>query len=591
MKAIDHGSRFIVRGLTRRKRGPNTPGIRKGRINLCGIRLPGSFWLFQLLLMFWSAVEWPVAAETLPPITSRNLEEATRNKILLICEGSEPRTLDPQAATGVPEHHILMSLIEGLVGCHPTDQALAVPGMADHWEHSDDYSVWTFHIGEDRKWSNGDPVTAQDFVFSYKRILTPDFGSYYVDNLFILKGAEDYAKGKLKDFDQVGVKALDDHTLRIELVGPAPYFLSLLQHDSWYPVNPKTILKYGTISTRDTKWTSAGNYVGNGPFILKTWRPNDVIEVVRNPLYWDANTVKLNGINFYSIENISTQDRAFNVGQLHKTEEVQLDKVPYYRLKRPEYYVSSPYNGVYFYTINVSRKPLDNPKIRIALSLAIDREAIVKNITRENQPVATGYTPPGMGDYKPLQVATYDPERARQLLTEAGFPDGKGFPKFDILINTSESHRAIAEAIQQMWKDELNIDIGIANQEWKVYQDTLHDRNYGIARYSWIGDYMDPVTFLDMWTTGNGNNNAGWSNPKYDQLIHQAARTGEAKARLDILHQAEELLLTEAPVIPIYWYTRNSLMQPSVKNWNSLALDNHNYKFIDLQPIEGAPIK
>jgi oligopeptide transport system substrate-binding protein len=249
-----------------------------------------------------------MAGETLPPIHSRTLDEATRNKVLLINEGSEPRTLDPQVAQGVPEHHIIMGLIEGLVGCHPTDQSKEVPGMADHWKHNDDYSVWTFHIGEDRKWSNGDPVTAQDFVFSYKRILTPAFGSQYVDRLFVMKGAEDYFKEKITDFDQVGVKALDDHTLRIELVGPTPYLLSLLQHPTWVPVNPKTILKFGTISDRDTKWTLPENYVGNGPFKLKNWRRNDVIEMVRNPLYWDAATVKLNGINFYLIENQSTQD-------------------------------------------------------------------------------------------------------------------------------------------------------------------------------------------------------------------------------------------------------------------------------------------
>jgi oligopeptide transport system substrate-binding protein len=544
-----------------------------------------------ITLMAIGTIARAAAGVALPPIDSRNLEEATKNKILLTTEGSEPRTLDPQAAQGVTEHHIIMGLIEGLVGCHPTDQSLAVPGMADHWEHNDDYSVWTFHIGEDRKWSNGDPVTAQDFVFSYKRILTPAFGAYYVDSLFILKGAEDYYREKVKDFDQVGVKALDDHTLRIELVGPTPYLLSLLQHDSWYPVNPKTILKYGKISDRDTKWTSASNYVGNGPFIMKTWRENDVIELVRNPLYWDAATVKLNGINFYSIDSQNTQDRAFQAGQLHKTNELQLDKVPYYRLKRPEYLRIDPYEGVYFYELNTKRKPIDNPKVRIALSLAVDREAIVKNILRQGQHAATGFTPPGMGEYQAVKMMTYDPDRARQLLAEAGYPDGKGFPKFNILINTSEAHRAIAEAIQQMWREELNIDVGIENQEWKVYLDTMNNKNYGICRYAWIGDFMDPVTFLSMWTAGNGNNNSNWSSPKYDELINQAARTGDAKVRLDILHQAEELLLTEVPVIPIYWYTRGYLMQPSVKNWNSLALDNHNYKFIDLEPTEGATKK
>jgi oligopeptide transport system substrate-binding protein len=521
---------------------------------------------------------------------SLTLQEANKNKILLLTVGSEPRTLDPQEAQGVTEHHIIMAMIEGLVAPSIDDQSKVVPGMADRWEHNEDYSVWTFHIGEDRKWSNGDPVTAQDFVFSYKRMLTSSFGAQYSENLFILKGAEEYYRGKITDFDQVGVKALDPHTLRIELVGPTPYLLSLVQHDSWLPVNPKAILSFGNIDTRDSKWTRAENYIANGPFKMKSWRPNDVIEVVRNPLYWDAANVKLNGINFFSIENLNTAERAFQAGQLHKTDQVPLDKVPYYRRTRPELIRIDPYEGVYFYRINIARKPLDNPKVRLALNLAVDRDAIVKNILREDQKPATGYTPPGMGDYQPLDKMQYDPERARQLLAEAGYPNGKGFPKFTIHFNTLESHRAIAEAIQQMWKEELNIDVGLENQEWKVYLDTQNNKNYDISRSAWIGDFMDPVTFLSMWTTGNGNNNTNWGNPKYDAFIEQAARTGDPKARLEILHQAEDLFLSEAPIVLVYWYTNAYLLQPSVQNWNSLVLGNHNYKYIDLK-AEQEPIK
>ncbi|MBV8641030.1 MAG: peptide ABC transporter substrate-binding protein [Verrucomicrobia bacterium] len=521
---------------------------------------------------------------------SLTLQEANKNKILLLTVGSEPRTLDPQAAQGVTEHHIIMAMIEGLVAPSIDDQSKVVPGMADRWEHNDDYSVWTFHIGENRKWSNGDPVTAQDFVFSYKRMLTASFGAQYSENLFILKGAEDYYRGKITDFEQVGVKALDDYTLRIELVGPTPYLLSLVQHDSWLPVNPKAILSFGKIDTRDSKWTSAANFVGNGPFKMKSWRPNDVIEVVRNPLYWDAENVKLNGINFYSIENLNTMERAFQAGQLHKTDQVPLDKVPYYRRTHPELIRIDPYEGTYFYRINVARKPLNDPKVRLALNLAVDREAIVKNILREDQKPATGYTPPGMGDYKPLNKIVYDPARARQLLAEAGYPNGKGFPKFTIHFNTLESHRAIAEAIQQMWKEELNIDVGLENQEWKVYLDTQNNKNYDLSRSAWIGDFMDPVTFLSMWTTGNGNNNTNWGNPKFDALIEQATRTGDPNARLEILHQAEDLFLSEAPVVLVYWYTNAYLLQPSVQNWNPLVLGNHNYKYIDLK-AEPEPIK
>jgi oligopeptide transport system substrate-binding protein len=513
----------------------------------------------------------------------RTLEEANRHKILLITEGSEPQTLDPQISQGQIEHHILTALMVGLVENDEYDQAKQGPGLADHWDHNEDYSAWTFHIRDTAKWSNGDAVTAQDFVDSYKRMLTASLGAVYADALFIMKGALDYYEGKLADFSEVGVHAENPKTLKIELVGPTPYFLTAILHPAWYPVHIPTILKFGRIDERDTKWTLPGNYVGTGPFILKTWRQNDVIEVVRNPLYWDAATVKLNGINFYSIENSDTAERAFEAGQLHKTLDVPLDRIPYYRREHPERIRIDPYLADYFYRLNTQRKPLDNPKVRLALNLAVNREEIVTNISRAKQPPETGIVPPGMDGYEPLDVIHYDPERARQLLAEAGYPNGKGFPKFNILINTHEAHRVIAEAIQQMWKQELNIDVGIENQEWKVYLQSQNSMNYDMIRGGWIGDFMDPLTFLTIWTTGNGNNDTHWSNPTYDQLIDQAAHTGDLKKRFDILHDAERLFLNEPAVVCIYWYTRVYLLDPSVKNWYPLAIDDHNYKYIDLE--------
>jgi oligopeptide transport system substrate-binding protein len=533
--------------------------------------------VISLVALFWMGV---VRAEPRPQ--SRTIAEANKNKILLITEGSEPRSLDPQICQGVTEHHILMALMQGLLENDEYDQSKEIPGLADRWDHNADFSVWNFHIRGNAKWSNGDPVTAQDFVFSYQRILTASLAAPYADALFILKGGEDFYRGKTKDFSEVGVKAVDDHNLRFEMVGPTPYFPSALLHTAWFPVNPKTILKFGKVTDRDSKWTDPGNYVGTGPFILKTWRPNDVIEMVRNSNYWDAASVKLNGINFYAIETDNTQDRAFRAGQLHKSNTIPLARIPYYRRERPDVVHIDPYEGTYFFRLNVERKPLDNPKVRLALNLALDRAAICRNITRADQKPATGYTPPGMGDYQPLDVIHYDPERARQLLAEAGYPNGKNFPRFNILINTMEAHRTIAEAVQQMWKEELNINVGIENQEWKVYLDSQNNINYDISRSAWIADFMDPLTFLSMWTKGNGNNNTHWSSPRYDELLDQAARTADPQKRLETLHEAEKVFLSEPPVVLLYWYTLPYLMDPSVKNWNPLVLDNHNYKFIDL---------
>jgi len=511
------------------------------------------------------------------------VEQASKDKILLFGNGSEPQNLDPHTVRGVTENHIITALIEGLIAYHPSDQAQPEPGLADRWEHNADASEWTFHIRDGAKWSNGDPVKASDFVFGFQRILSPNLAADYADQLFIMVGAEDFNKGRITDFSKVGAKALDDQNLRITLVGPTPYFLSMLTHYSWYPVHPSTILKFGKIDDRVSLWTRPENYVGTGQFKLKEWKVNEVITVERNPNYWDAKAVKLNGIHFYPIEDQNTEERAFRAGELHLTNEVPLDKIPGYRRDNKDLIMISPYLGTYFYRFNLSRPALKDVRVRQALNLALDRDSVVENITRGGQKPAVGFTPQGMGGYQTPELIDYDPDKARQLLADAGFPGGKGFPKFDILINTSESHRTIAEGIQQMWKEELGINVGIRNEEWKVYLQSQTDMTYDITRSGWIGDYMDPVTFLSMWTTGNGNNNTHWSNAEYDGLIQQASKEPDQAKRFGILQKAETILLSDPPFATIYWYTRVYLKSPHVVNWNPVLLDNHNYKYIDLK--------
>jgi oligopeptide transport system substrate-binding protein len=527
-------------------------------------------------------------AATVGKTTTRGgpmLAEANRNKILLLSVGSEPRTLDPGVMEGIPEGQIAEALFEGLVISDPKDGAKQIPGVAESWEHNDDYSAWTFHLRTNAKWSNGDPVAADDFVFSVERVLTASLGSPFSDSFFVIKGAKEYLNGEIKDFDQVGVRALGPQLLRFDLVGPDPYFLALLTLQPFQPVHAQTILKFGTIGQRDTKWTVPGNFVGNGAFVLKSWRENDVIEVVKSPTYWDAGSVKLNGINFYSIESLDTADRAFQAGQLHITQFVPLDKIPYYRREEPEILHISPFLEVYFYHLNVTRKPLDNPKVRLALSLAVDRESLVRNVLRAAEQAATGFIPPGFSEYSVAHQIAYDPDRARKFLAEAGYPGGRGFPKLNIFINTSERHRTIAEAIQQMWRQELNIDVGIENQEWKVYLDTLSKKNFDIGRRGWVG-IPDPAFFLIIWTTGSSFNASGWASPRYDAILREADRTGDFNRRLALFHEAEDLLLSESALIPIYWYTSSHLIHPSVTGWYPNVVDDHPYKFIDLKSPE-----
>jgi oligopeptide transport system substrate-binding protein len=509
------------------------------------------------------------------------VEVGDREQILHIGNGTEPQDLDPDVVTGVQEFHIIMSLLEGLVAEDPVDEH-PIPGAAEKWDISPDRKVYTFHLRANGKWSNGDPVTARDFWESYKRILTPSLGSEYSYMHYVVKNAEAYNEGKITDFSQVGYKVIDDHTLQITLNNPTPYFLSMLTVQSWYPVHMPTVAKYGDPYQRGNKWTRPGRYVGNGPFVLTKWHVNDVIEVRKSPTYWDRDRVRLNAIRFYPIESDDTEERSFRAGQLHVTLTVPLSKIDYYKANHPDLINIGLYLGNYFYRVNVTKPPLNDKRVRQALAMAIDRESIVKMLKGGEQP-AFNLTPPGTAGYTCRAHLKEDITEAKRLLAEAGYPDGKGMPPIELLYNTLESHRTIAEAIQQMWKTKLGIDVRLANQEWKVYLDSQRSLNYQVCRGSWIGDYVDPNTFLDMWLTGGGNNQTGWSNPEYDRLIAQAAATVDPQERLEVFQKAEAILMDEMPEIPIYFYTRVCLQRPEVKGWYPTLLDNHNYKFVYLE--------
>jgi oligopeptide transport system substrate-binding protein len=400
---------------------------------------------------------------------------------------------------------------------------------------------------------------------------------------YVVKNAEAYNEGKITDFNQVGYKVIDDHTLQITLDNPTPYFLSLLTHQSWYPVHMPTVAKYGDPYQRGNKWTRPGRFVGNGPFVLTKWRVNDVIEVRKSPTYWDRDRVRLKAIRFYPIESDDTEERSFRAGQLHVTLTVPLSKIDYYKANHPDLITIGPYLGTYFYRVNVTKPPLNDKRVRQALAMAIDRESIVKDVMKGGELPAFNLTPPGTAGYTCRTHLKEDLAEAKRLLAEAGYPDGKGLPPIELLYNTLEAHRTIAEAIQQMWKTKLGVDARLANQEWKVYLDSQRSLNYQICRGSWIGDYVDPNSFLDMWLTGGGNNETGWSNPEYDRLIAQAAATVDPQQRLDVFQKAEAILMDEMPEIPIYFYTRVCLQRPEVKGWYPTLLDNHNYKFVYLE--------
>jgi oligopeptide transport system substrate-binding protein len=511
-----------------------------------------------------------------------DVDEGVAKGILLYGNGAEPKSLDPQRATGVTENKIISALIEGLITYHPTDDNLPEPGMAERWEPNEDASSWTFYIREDAIWSNGDPVTAQDFVYSYRRMLDPGSPAEYIQMLFILQNGEAYHKGEISDFGEVGVAALDDKTLRMDLVGPTPYFLNMLKHYSWFPVHPPTIEAFGGALDMTGEWTLPDNYVGNGPFILDEWRPNQFLRVIKSPTYWDRDSMKLNGIYFYPVEDDNTENRMFDSGLLHITGTVPTNDVPVLKETRPDLIHIDDYLGTYFYRLNVTRPPLDNPLVRKALNFAIDRKAIVEKVSLGDQKPAHAFVPAGFNDYPTPNTLGYDPEKAQALLAEAGYPGGEGFPELYLLFNTSEGHRKIAEAVVAMWNKNLGINMQLENKEWKVFLDAQSHLDYDVGRSGWIGDYMDPITFLEMFTSGNGNNDTGWANERYDELIAAAFRSKTEEEHFGYLLEAEQILLEEMPVVPLYWYTRIYLQDPRVRNWNPKLLDNRPYKYIYL---------
>lgn len=552
-------------------------------VNCCHSRMQkgieiGTFFL-RLFLILWFLCLASACRQRLTPVEIGNAEQ-----VLLIGNGTDPEDLDPQITTGLPEHRIHMALFEGLVNHDPVNLQ-PIPGVAESWEISDDGLSYTFHLRSNARWSNGDPVTADDFVFSYRRMLTPSFGAEYAYMLYVVENAQLYHQGELTDFSKVGFVAQDPHILRISLKAPTPYFLSLINHNSWYPVHPPTILKYGPADRLGTRWTRPGNHVGNGPFVLLDWNVSDVVVVEKNPLYWDSNHVKLKEIRFLSIENRVTEERAFLSGQLHLTDSVNANSLDRLRRERPDHLLLEPWLGTYYYILNTKVPPLDRKEVRMALNLAIDRTAIVESITKGGQLPAYHFTPPNTAGYTSRSRLQENLSRARELLAQAGYPDGRGFPSLPLLYNTSEAHRPIAEAIQDMWKRNLNIEVRLENQDWKVYLQSRSLGDFSISRAGWIGDYNDPNTFLDLFTRSSGNNHTGWSNSQYDALIAQAGRTLNPLERHELFQEAETILIEELPIIPIYFYVRAYLKHPSVRSWHANILDLHPYKFVHLQGL------
>lgn len=511
---------------------------------------------------------------------------ATEDGIFIIGNSNEPKGLDSQIVTGVLESNIMRAMFEGLVSFHPSDDAKYVLTGAEALEPDETATVWTAKLRHDAKWSDGTTVTAHDYAFAYERMLSPEFAAKYAEMLYFLKGADRFNKGETKDFSEVGVEVVDDFTLKLTLRGPTPYFPQILKHYTWNPVPRHVVLKHGTMTQKGNAWSKLGNIVSNGPYQLKSWRRTDHLEVERNPYYWNAENVTLNGIRYLPINNSYTEARMFRDGQLHMTYTAPPEIVDLMKKEHPEVLRQEPYVGTLFFRCNTTRKPLDDVRVRRALNLAFDQQEICDKILRGYKP-AFGMTPP-MAGYTTPHAVRNDPEEARRLLTAAGFPPNSegvrpDFPRLKILLASRETAATVAQAIQAMWRKELGIEVEIENKEWTAYLAAMQDGEYDLASSGWIGDYLDPLTFLEMWTKGNGNNLTGWSNEKYEDLLKQSHQEADPTKRYQLLQEAETILTTESPNLLLAWYARNYLLDPAVEGWHPLLLDNHPYEVLRLR--------
>jgi len=512
------------------------------------------------------------------PAVDRGVQEQVLHRAI----GADIPQLDPHLATGVTEYSVISALFEGLVVPNP-ETLDPEPGIAKHWEISEDQLTYTFFLRKDAKWSNGSPLTAKDFRDSFRRILSPSLAAPNGYLLHVLRNAEAFHSGTLSDFSEVGVSVPDDRTLRLTLESPTSYFLTLLTHWAWFPVHLPTIEQYGNPNERGSDWTRAGRFVGNGPFSFEEPTNGQRMTVTKNPFYWDTDAVRLNAIAFYTIDSVDAEERAFRSGQIHITDALPITKAKTYLETESPALNIAPYLGTYFYRFNTTDPILSDVRIRKALTMAIDRSEIVKEVLFRSQQTAHAFTPPSTAGYTSTTKVKTNPNEARKLLAEAGYPEGKGFPPIKILFNSSENHKLIAEVVQAMWHRELGIEAQLINQELKVYLDSRRQLDYQVCRSSWIGDYVDPSSFLNIWTSLSGNNQTGWQNTAYDKLLRLAASEEDPGKRFDFFNLAEKILIEEAPIVPIYHYNSIKLIDPRVKGWYPNLLDQHPYKAIYLE--------
>jgi ABC-type oligopeptide transport system substrate-binding subunit len=494
---------------------------------------------------------------------------ATAEKMLRVANMTEPETLDPHHASTTNESNILRNLFEGLMVLDPSGKV--APGVAETFSISEDGLTYSFRLRANARWSNGEPVTAGDFVYSLRRIEDPKTYSKYAEVLYPIKNAEEINTGKAA-LTELGVAAVDVRTLAITLKAPTPYFLQLLTHGSSLPVNEKAVTRFGD------EWLKPGNMVSNGAYMLDDVKPNSHIRIVKNPNYWDAAKVTIDAVVFDPSEDRAAVLKRYRAGEFDILRDLPNDQLGWLRQNMPKELHIAPYAGVYFYAFNTTKPPFNDKRVRTALSMAINREILVEKISAAGELPAYGFVPDGTANYTPQRVpwrTMSQAEReaaAQKLIREAGYGPDKPL-QFQLAYNTSENHKRIAVALAAMWK-KLNVSVELVNTEFKVHLSNMRVGNFQMGREGWIVDYNDAQGYLFLLQTSTKQQNfARFSNPQYDRLMDEASFTADLVKRAALLAQAERILLEELPVMPIYFYVSKNLVSTKVKGWQDNPLD------------------
>ena len=513
------------------------------------------------------------------------------NQSLVFNLGEDPETMDPTLNNSSGAGTMILNAFEGLMVLDENDQP--TEGAAESYEVSDDGLVYTFKLRQDGKWSDGEPVVADNFKYSWLRALDKATAAEYAYQLFYIKNAEKFYNGEVSA-DEVGIKVIDDYTLEVTLETPTSYFLQLCAFTTYVP------LREDIVSANPEGWaTNPETYVSNGPFKLVQWDMKDQLVFEKNENYWDKDSVKLDTLTFKLVTDETTAYSELKAGNFDMVNSVPTNEIEP-GIAEGLVHVN-PKLGNYYFVINVGKQDtmnadvkevLSNKLVRQALNLAIDRQEIIDNVGKAEQVPAYSFVPQGITDENGNEFASkeyYDPSdmegniaKAKELLKEAGYENGEGIPTIELMYNSEGQHKDICQIIQQNWA-EIGVNVELTNQEWKVFLNTRQEGGYEIARHGWSGDYVDPMTFLDLWVTGGGNNDAGYSNPEYDKLVNEAKTEGDLEKRWEIMKKAEDMVMNDMPIIPLYYYTIVKGAKPEVKG---VRVSSLGHVFFDKAYIE-----